>query len=74
MEKTQIISVRISKETLEKLDEWCEKNSGYKRNSLINGILNAVINNAASLDLRNMIWWDDRIYEANPIIFQLKKK
>lgn len=74
MEKTQLISARISKKTLEKIDKWCKDNRYYKRNSVINGILSAVIDNAESLDLKNMIWWDDRFYEATPIIFQLKKK
>lgn len=74
MDETQLISVRLSKKTLEKIDCWCKESYCYKRSGVINGILRAVINNAESRELKNMIWWNDTFYEATPIIFHLKKK
>lgn len=43
MENLKLISVRIDPETLQKLDEFCKQHYYWKRNTVINGILTAVV-------------------------------
>lgn len=43
MEKLKQISVRIDPVTLQKLDEFCTHHYYWKRNTVINGLLTAVV-------------------------------
>ena len=43
MEKLKQISVRIDPVTLQKIDDFCKKHYYWKRNTVINGLLGAVV-------------------------------
>lgn len=43
MENLKLISVRIDPVTLRKLDDFCKQHYYWKRNTVINGILTAVV-------------------------------
>ena len=53
MEKLKQISVRIDPVTLQKIDDFCKKHYYWTRNTVINGLLGAVVD---GMD-------DDTIYE-----------
>ena len=43
MENLKQISVRIDPVTLQKIDDFCKKHYYWKRNTVINGLLGAVV-------------------------------
>ena len=43
MENLKLISVRIDPETLRKIDDFCKRHYYWKRNTVINGLLTAVV-------------------------------
>lgn len=65
MENLKLISVRIDPETLRKLDVFCKKHYYWKRNTIINGLLTAIVDAMDDGTLYDMIRYD-RISGYNP--------
>lgn len=65
MENLKLISVRIDPETLRKLDEFCSHHYYWKRNTVINGILTAVVDAMDKGTLYDMVRYN-RISGYNP--------
>lgn len=65
MDKLKLISVRIDPETLQKLDGICKVHYYWKRNTIINAILTAVVDGMDDKSLYNMVRYN-RISGYNP--------
>lgn len=65
MDKLKLISVRIDPETLQKLDEFSKQHYYWKRNTVINGILTAVVDAMDKGTLYDMVRYN-RISGYNP--------
>ena len=64
MEKTTIISVRIPSETLDKLNDLNRKVRYWKRNAIIVGLLQAVVDGFQLEDIVEMLRYNPR-YQFN---------
>ena len=58
MAKLELISVRIDPDTLAKIDEMVNRHYYWKRNTIINGILTAVVLNFYEADIFDMVRYD----------------
>lgn len=58
MEKLKLISVRIDPETLRKIDNFCNSHYYWKRNTVINGLLTAVVDAMDRGTLYDMVRYD----------------
>ena len=65
MDKLKLISVRIDPETLRKLNEFSKQHYYWKRNTVINGILTAVVDAMDKATLYDMVRYN-RISGYNP--------
>lgn len=65
MAKLQLISVRIDPQTLKKVDELTTKHYYWKRNAIINGLLNAVVDAMDDKTLYDMVRYS-RHYHPKP--------
>lgn len=65
MEKLKLISVRIDPVTLAKIDGFCDSNYYWKRNTVINGLLTAVVDAMDKGTLFDMVRYN-RISGYNP--------
>lgn len=65
MEKLKLISVRIDTETLKKIDAIGDGVRYWKRNTIINGILTAVVDAMDKKSLYNMMRYCRR-YDGKP--------
>ncbi|MBR4846523.1 MAG: hypothetical protein IKU98_08935 [Bacteroidaceae bacterium] len=54
-EELKLISARLDKETLAKIDEFVRKHTYWKRNTVINMILWAVMNDFDERDIYDMV-------------------
>ena len=54
-EELKLISARLDKETLAKIDEFVRKHTYWKRNTVINMILWAVMNDFDERDVYDMV-------------------
>lgn len=57
MEKKQLISAKISPETLSKIDDFLKNRQYWKRNTVISCILDAVVDNFTKEEINNMMWY-----------------
>lgn len=55
MEKLKQISVRIDPVTLQKIDDFCEKHYYWKRNTVINSLLGAIVDAMDDKALYDMV-------------------
>lgn len=51
----KLVSTRIDPRTIEKIDQFCRNARYWKRNTVINGILTAVMDLASEKDIYNLI-------------------
>lgn len=65
MENLKLISVRIDPQTLRKIEELRKKHYYWKRNTIINGILTAVVDAMDDESLYNMVRYSRR-YDPKP--------
>lgn len=65
MEKLVLISVRVDPVTLEKINAFKSKHYYWKRNTIINGILSAVVDAMDDKSLYDMVRYCRR-YHNNP--------
>ena len=65
MEKLKQISVRIDPVTLQKIDEFCTHHYYWKRNTVINGLLTAVVDAMDDKALYDMVRYS-RHYHYKP--------
>lgn len=65
MENLKLISVRIDPETLRKIDNFCKQHYYWKRNTVINGLLTAVVDAMDKGTLYDMVRYN-RISGYNP--------
>lgn len=54
LQNLQLMSVRIDPDTIKKLDDFCSRHRYWKRNTVINAILYAVMNNFTEKDIYDM--------------------
>lgn len=54
LQNLQLMSVRIDPDTIKKLDDFCSRHRYWKRNTVINAILYAVMNNFTERDIYDM--------------------
>lgn len=74
MENLKLISVRIDPITLEKIDAYSKKHKYWKRNTIINHILSAVVDAMDDKSLYDMMRYY-RYSDVNPLgNFSLDKK
>ena len=69
-----LISVRLDTDTLAKLDKLARESRYYTRNSIINGILSAVVNCADQRSLNRMMSFSERCHDGTPIQFVYESK
>lgn len=55
MERTKLTSIRLEKETFDKIEEIVENESYYKRSDVINNILTCVLTKFDSGQIREMV-------------------
>lgn len=55
MEKQKLISMRVEKELLKKIDEYCAARNYLSRSSFINRVLNAVVTCSDEDTLQNIL-------------------
>ena len=65
MKKLKQISVRIDPVTLQKIDDFCKKHYYWKRNTIINGLLTAVVDAMDSGAIYDMVRYT-RNYHQKP--------
>lgn len=65
MENLKLISCRIDPETLRLIDTWASKYRYWKRNTVINGILTAVVDTFTPSDIYDMVRYSRR-YDEKP--------
>lgn len=58
MEKKKLISAKISPKTLEDIDEFLKNHRYWKRNTVISGILDAVVDNFTKEEICKMVSYD----------------
>lgn len=62
MENLKQISVRIDPVTLQKIDEFCKMHRCWKRNTIINGLLGAVVDAMDDKTLYDMVRYSRHYY------------
>lgn len=73
MEKLELISVRIDPKTLAKIEEMVRRHYYWKRNTIINGILQAVIHGFNEKDIIDMVRYHPNFNEIEVAQFKCKK-
>lgn len=74
MENLKQISVRIDPETLQKLDEFCKKHYYWKRNTVINGLLVAIVDAMDDKTIYDMVRYSRRFHNKPSGSFYLPEK
>ena len=69
METRKLISLRIDSETLAKLDEIAHYTRYYKRSSVINAILDAVVDGISKNDIWPLLSYWRKDEDTKPTIF-----
>ena len=73
-ENLTLVSCRIDPETLEKIEALTKKHYYWKRNTVINGILTAVMDNFTDQQVYDMVrYWRQGHYEVKAE-FEIVKK
>lgn len=65
MENSKLISARIDPETLKRIDAWLLEHRYWKRNTVINGILTAVVDSMSSNEIYDMVRYS-RLHDEKP--------
>lgn len=65
MENLKLISVRIDPVTLQMIDDFCKKHKYWKRNTIINSLLGAVVDAMDDKSLYDMVRYS-RHYHPKP--------
>lgn len=68
------ISVRIDPVTLQKVDDFCEKHYYWKRNTVINSLLGAVVDAMDDKTLYDMVRYSRRFHNKPSGTFYLPGK
>lgn len=63
MENLKQISVRVDPVTLQKIDQFCKNHYYWKRNTVINGLLSAVVDAMDNKALYDMVRYSRHFYE-----------
>ena len=63
MENLKQISVRIGPVTLQKIDDFCKKHYYWKRNTVINSLLGAVVDGMDNDTLYEMVRYTRRYHD-----------
>lgn len=63
MENLKQISVRVDPVTLQKIDQFCKNHYYWKRNTVINGLLSAVVDAMDDKALYDMVRYSRHFYE-----------
>lgn len=63
MEKLKQISVRVDPVTLQKIDQFCKDHYYWKRNTVINSLLGAVVDAMDDKTLYDMVRYSRGFYE-----------
>lgn len=59
------VSTRLDPETVEKIDTWLQRHKYWKRNTVINGILTAVVDNFDDRQIYDMVrYWRQAGYQT----------
>jgi metal-responsive CopG/Arc/MetJ family transcriptional regulator len=74
MEKLKQISVRIDPVTLQKIDDFCKKHYYWKRNTVINGLLGAIVDGMDDKTLYDMVRYSRNFYEKPKGTFYIPEK
>lgn len=67
MDRTKLVSVRLEKETFEKIEKLVERESYYKRSDVINNLLKAVLDNFDAGQIHDMMYrwkWDRNVVKT----------
>ena len=73
-ENLVLVSCRIDPETLKKIEDQTKRHYYWKRNTIINGILTAVVDNFTDQQIYDMIrYWRQGHYETKAN-FEIVKK
>lgn len=67
----QLVSTRIDPDTLELIDKWLTHHRVWKRNTVINGILTAVLNTYTDKEVYDMVRYSPHFYEKPSGSFSL---
>lgn len=59
----QLVSTRIDPDTLALIDKWLTNHRVWKRNTVINGILTAVLNTFSDKEVYDMVRYSPHFYE-----------
>lgn len=70
-ENLKLLSVRVDPLTLEMIDNWLKRHSYWKRNTVINGILSAVMEGFSDGDVYDMVRYNRHYYEKPSGSFQM---
>ena len=70
-ENLKLLSVRVDPETLGMIDHWLRLHPYWKRNTVINGILSAVLDAFSNGDIYDMVRYNRHFYEKPSGTFQL---
>lgn len=70
-ENLKLLSVRVDPATLLKIDCWLRLHPYWRRNSVINGILSAVMDGFSDGDIYDMVRYNRHVYEKPSGTFQL---
>lgn len=59
------VSTRLDPETVAKIDTWLQRHNYWKRNTVINGILTAVVDNFDDRQIYDMVrYWRQAGYQT----------
>lgn len=67
----QLVSTRIDPDTLALIDKWLTNHRVWKRNTVINGILTAVLNTYTDKEVYDMVRYSPHFYEKPSGSFSL---
>lgn len=73
MENLKQISVRIDPETLRKIDDFCKKHYYWKRNTVINSLLGAVVDAMDDGTLYEMVRYSRHFHDKPKGTFIIPK-
>lgn len=74
MENLKQISVRIDPVTLQKIEDFCKKHRYWKRNTVINSLLGAVVDAMDDGTLYDMVRYSRGFYEKPSGKFYIPEK
>ena len=73
MEKLKQISVKIDPVTLQKIDDFCKKHYYWTRNTVINGLLGAVVDGMDDDTIYEMVRYSRLFYDKPKGTFIIPK-